>query len=211
MEAQLTCPKNKSKLTIHYNSHPADARSSAEAALESTDNHVAKGAPADRRWTQFIASYDEPVSVRADMWYSLVTCLGRLEYWSGPVLRQRWQAQQPQYLIDLIGTRSFGFQLYLGWQEQLMALSVSCFMGKRSTIGSWSPMRWTVSFPRIVSRHADIFQYISSRNLAAVRTLFATRKATPWDASPDGNGLLHVCSETQVALRVLGKPLTMLS
>jgi len=53
-------------------------------------------------------------------------------------------------------------------------------------------MRWNISFPRIVPTRADIFEFVLTGNLTAVELMFSTRKATPWDTTRDGRGLLHV-------------------
>lgn len=53
-------------------------------------------------------------------------------------------------------------------------------------------LQWHLSFPMIISREADIFKYIQTGNLPAVRLLFERGGAGPLMLGSDGTGLLHV-------------------
>ncbi|RYP42658.1 hypothetical protein DL767_000027 [Monosporascus sp. MG133] len=187
------------KLTILYNSGPrgngrrvdaAAARSCEGVSVSRKDSHLAR----------FLESYAEPVSVRVSTWYCLETCLGSFAFWSGPVLQRRWVNGQPEYTIESGGARTgecgFECQAFLGWGERRRGISVSCVLSRHSRLGGLFSMRWNARFPHIVPGCADIFEFVRTGNLAAVQLMFSTGKATPWDTSIDGRGLLHTAASS---------------
>lgn len=135
------------------------------------------------------------MSVRVSTWYCLLTCLGSVAIWSGPVWQRRWANAQPEYTIVPgagTGESGFGCQAFIGWGKQRRAVSLSCTWSCHSPLGGLFSMRWSGRFPNIVPACADIFDFVRTGNLAAVQLMFGTGKATPWDTSVDGRGLLHV-------------------
>jgi hypothetical protein len=147
----------------------------------------------DCRLTQFLGSYAEPISVRASAWYSFETFLGRFAFWSGPTVTQRLSNKQLVYDVGSPkGEHGFGFQMHLGRRNNHKGVYVVFVLMKcPQRLGSLS-MRWNISFPQIVPREADIFEFVRTGNLAAVKSMFNMRKATLLHTSPDGTGLLHV-------------------
>lgn len=146
----------------------------------------------DSQLAQFLDFYAEPVAVRASTWYSIESCLGRFALWSGPVVKQRWSNRQPVYDVkSLDGELGFGFQAHIGSRKNKGISIVFVLMKFRGQLGSLS-IRWNISLPQVVSRDADIFEFVRTGNLAAVKSMFSMRKATPLHTSQDGTGLLHV-------------------
>jgi hypothetical protein len=143
--------------------------------------------------TKFLNNYAEPISVRSSTWYSIETCFGRFQLWSGPLLKQRWSNKRPMHGVSsLEGEHGIGFHMYLGRRTNHNGISVIFVVMKcLRPLGSLS-IRWNIHFPRVIHRDADIFEFVRTGNLAAVKSVFSMRKATPLDTSPDGTGLLHV-------------------
>ena len=190
-----------SKLTILYNSGPpppTDGPPSDTRALL----HPPDGADVSRRFlAQFLESYAEPVSVRASTWLCLRTGLGSFAFWFGPVLKRTWADAQPKYAVEPRpgggSDRGFGCQAYVNWGQRRGGFSVFCFSSRHSPLGSLFSVRWNARFPCIVPEQAEIFDFVRTGNLAAVQLMFSAGKATPWDTTPDGRGLLHVSLGTR--------------
>lgn len=56
----------------------------------------------------------------------------------------------------------------------------------------FSSLKWEFHWSNIIPKHSDIFEYVVTGNLDAVKLLFSQRNASPLDVTPDGQGLLHV-------------------
>ena len=181
-----------SKLTVLINSNqiskPAPHREIVQPVKETCTSCASYS-----RLTQFLDSYAEPISVRASTWYTLETYFGRFAFWSGPTVNQRWSNKRPVYDVSsLKGEHGFGFQMHIGKRNNHKGISIIFVLMKwPQLLGSLS-IRWNISFPQVVPREADIFEFVRAGNLAAVKSMFNMRKATPLNTSPDGIGLLHV-------------------
>jgi len=186
-----------SKLTILYNSNPtAQPPPSESVSRHAIDSGtVGLSARDTGRLSRFLASCAEPMSVRVGTWHSLETRLGRLEFWCGPVLKQRWRPdRQPEFTVGSPRcVYGVGFRAYLFWGETRKGFSAVCMPAGSSGSPGLTSLRLNFSFPRIVVTHADIFEFISTENLPAIQHMFSTHQATPWDTTPSGRGLLHVC------------------
>jgi hypothetical protein len=97
-----------------------------------------------------------------------------------------------QLVYNITRGHGFGCQVHLGDRGSHKGFYVVFVLMKcPQLLGSLS-MKWNIFFPCVASREADIFEFVRTGNLAAVKSMFNMRKATPLHTSPDGVGLLHV-------------------
>jgi hypothetical protein len=109
-------------------------------------------------------------------------------------MTQRLSNKQLLYSISsMTGGHGFGFQMHLGSRSNCNGVYVVFVLMKYPRLLGELSMRWNLFFPPVVPREADIFEFVRTGNLAAVKSMFSMRKATPLHTSPDGAGLLHVC------------------
>lgn len=144
--------------------------------------------------TYFIDVHSKPIAVRADTWWTFETCFGRFEFWRGPVLKQVWLPgrQRPKYTIHTPWRNGgFGIRILLYWMGFSKGFSAVYMPTLPERAGSTS-LKWDFHWHNIVPKHSDIFEYIVTGNLNAVKLLFSQQKASPLDVTPDGQGLLHV-------------------
>jgi hypothetical protein len=85
----------------------------------------------------------------------------------------------------------FGLQAYFACLKRKKGFSLSCILPRRFGFAPLTGM-WRISFPHIVSARSDIFEFVRAGNLEGVKSMFDLQKATPWDTTLDGRGLLHV-------------------
>ena len=109
-------------------------------------------------------------------------------------MKQRWSNKRFEYVVSsLKGERGFGFQVYFGRQIKRRGISIAfVLMMCPRPPGSWT-IKWNISVRQVLPREADIFEFVRTGNLEAVKSMFNMRKASPMQTSPDGTGLLHVC------------------
>jgi hypothetical protein len=53
-------------------------------------------------------------------------------------------------------------------------------------------LQWNIHLPCVVAEDADIFYYVKTGNIEAVKLMFASREGSPSDTMANGTTLLHV-------------------
>lgn len=138
---------------------------------------------------QLVQHYPEHRIARADSWKIWEIFHGTYAFWSVHAIVQHWTQNKPNSYNGnaLIDCSSFAVLLRLYRRGSNRGISICLGIDRYSRRQSCF-----LSYPSIIVRSADVFQYVQAGNVAAVRSTFQMGKASPGDLTLDGTGLLHV-------------------
>lgn len=141
---------------------------------------------------QLIQCYQQHKSARADSWRIWEIIHGTYAFWSGYAVVQHWTKSSSYEGNTLAESYSFAIALRLHPCGFDRGVSISLDVNRCRRLQNCFSMQWNLSFPNIISRTADIFRYVQTGNVAAVKSTFQMGRASPWDIMLDGTSLLHV-------------------
>lgn len=167
------------------------ARHAASTETIVNEEHVS----GDSRLAQFLRSYSEPFAIRSEKMRSYNASLGSLCCWIGPTIFKKW-TEKGQELFGVRPERTaFGLRITVrSCVLYLPTLSLEVFVQKEiHRLEKWS-IRWSVSFPNIVSKDSCVIRLASIGDVKGVMELFGAGKAGCTDTTLNGTSLLHIAA-----------------
>ena len=145
------------------------------------------------RLAKFLQSYAEPSSVQVKAIGGHTTRMMSLCYWFGPIVMKQWtQNGEEIFKVRPAGSAyGCGLTIRFPWYY-LGRLDFVLFGFNEASTARTLSLRWSLSFPRVVSFDAHVMSYARNGDLNAIKKLFHEGKATCTDITPDGTSLLHV-------------------